>query len=512
MSLLKSRKLTGRRKNILLLIASLLLAVPCIAATPFALSFEINQQEPAASGPVREPNEQQQQTRLRAEMLAQVQKLKEEERVATPSARAEIELRLREVQRSLEEHEKLVQQNQQLDPKARAEADAKLKEVQQNLEEHRRLLQMYQQQQGSGSEQYREAQKRFAELLTKYPESTLMSDAQKYVEAQKVREQQYRETRKPRVIRRVEPVYPADARDKNITGSVVLTMVVDREGNPQEIKIWRSLYPSMDQAAIEAARQMRFEPALKDGQTVSETLLVEFYFSLQSKQVEVMGYGEGKGEGKGAGSGTGQGTGGGVGYVDDVREMRRRKEQEGQDDRTRRHADLAQGAVISMDRAIQVAISKYPGKVLACSLGRDKDGPVFYHVVIIVTEGDKTTTRYVWVSAVDGTILKTEDGSPRESLWRGQMIMGGVLNGKALILPLARYPDIARAARAAGSVTVQIVVDGEGNVASAKAVSGHPLLQSAAVDAARGAKFRPTVLNGEPALVSGELVYNFVVQ
>ena len=36
MALLKSRKLSGRRKNILLLIASLLLAVPCIAATPFA--------------------------------------------------------------------------------------------------------------------------------------------------------------------------------------------------------------------------------------------------------------------------------------------------------------------------------------------------------------------------------------------------------------------------------------------------------------------------------------------
>ena len=39
------------------------------------------------SGQVREQDEQQQQARLRAEMLAQVQKLKEEERVATPSAR-----------------------------------------------------------------------------------------------------------------------------------------------------------------------------------------------------------------------------------------------------------------------------------------------------------------------------------------------------------------------------------------------------------------------------------------
>lgn len=512
MSLLKSHKLTGRRKNILVLIASLLLAVPCIAATPFALSFEINQQEPAVSGQRREQDERQKQERLRAEILEQVQKLKEQDRVATPSAQAEIELRLREVQRSLEEHERLVQQNQQLDPKARAEAEARLKEVQENLEEHRRLLQKYQQQEGSYAEKAGEFQKRFAELLTKYPESSQMREAQKLFETQKLLEQQYRaanpQTRRPRVIHRVEPVYPADAREKNIKGSVVLTMVVDREGKPQEIKIAKSLYPSMDQAAMEAARQMRFEPALKDGQPVSETLLVEFYFSTQSKHTEVMGYGEGKGAGYVSGPGVGEGAG----YNSDVREMRRGKEQDAQDDRARRHAELAQGAVISMDRAIQIATSKYPGKVLACSLGRDKEGPVFYHLIIVNTEGDKTITKYVWLSAIDGTILKTEDGSPRESVLRGTMIMGGVLNGKAISLPHARYPDIARAARASGGVTVQIVIDAQGNVASARAVSGHPLLQSAAVDAARQAKFKPTVLNGEPVMVSGELIYNFFVQ
>lgn len=507
MSLLKSHKLTGRRKNILLLIASLLLAVPCIAATPFALSFEINQQEPAVSGQVREQDEQQQQTRRRAEMLAQVQKLKEEERVATPSARAEIELRLREVQRSLEEHEKLVQQNQQLDPKARAEADAKLREVQQKLEEHRRLLQVYQEPQGSDSEKAG-AYRKLAELLAKYQESSQTSDAQQYVEAQKMLEQHYRETRKPRVIHRVEPVYPADAREKNIKGSVILTLVVDREGKPQDIKIWRSLYPSMDQAAIEAARQMRFEPGLKDGQPVSETLLVEFYFSLQGKHVEVMGYGEGKADGKGARYASGQGSGAGAGYDSAVRDMRVRKEREAsvQDERARRQAELAQGAVISMDRAIQVATSKYPGKVLACSLGRDKEGPVFYHVVIIVTEGDKTTTKYVWVSAVDGTIIKTEDERKVSS------ISAGTLNGKAISLPQATYPEIARAARAQGDVVVDVSVDEQGNVVSAKPISGHPLLQGAATNAARQAKFRPTYLQGVPVTVKGQLLYNFVIQ
>ncbi|HEV2904212.1 MAG TPA: TonB family protein, partial [Pyrinomonadaceae bacterium] len=270
----------------------------------------------------------------------------------------------------------------------------------------------------------------------------------------------------------------------------------------QDIKIWRSLYPSMDQAAIEAARQMRFEPALKDGQTVSETLLVEFYFSTQSKHVEVMGFSEGKG----AGSASGQGTGEGIGYESGVRDVRRRKGVEAQDDRTRRHAELAQGAVISMDRAIQIATSKYPGKVLACSLGRDKDGPVFYHLVIIVSEGDKTTTKYVWVSAVDGTIIKTEDER------KVSPISAGTLNGKAISLPNPEYPPIARAANASGEVTVQITVDKQGNVIAATAVGGHPLLQGAAVTAARQAKFSPTYLEGQPVVVKGQLVYNFVIQ
>lgn len=517
MSLLKSRKLTGRRKNILLLLASLLLAVPCIAATPFALSFEINQQEPAVSAERRQQDEQEKHARLRAELLEQVEKLKGEERVVTDSARSEIEFRLREVQRTLEEHEKLVQESQQIDPKARAEADAKLKEVRQNLDEHRRLLELYQQKQGSGSEKAADAQKRLAELLTKYQESSQISDGQRYVEAQKLLEQQYRETRKPRVIRRVEPVYPADAREKNIKGSVVLTMVVDREGNPQDIKIWKSLYPSMDQAAIEAARQMRFEPALKGGQTVSETLLVEFYFSLESKHTFVMGYGEGKGQGsgtsifsqgsgEGVGNSSGQGSGAGAGNDNAARELRLRRERETQDDRARRQAELAQGAVISMDRAIQVAISKYPGKVLACSLGRDKEGPVFYHVVIIVTEGDKTRTKYVWVSAVDGTIIKSEDERKVSS------ISAGTLNGKAISLPRPTYPEIARAAQAQGDVVVDVTVDEQGNVAYAKVSGGHPLLQSAAVNAARQAKFRPTFLQGVPVTVKGQLLYNFVIQ
>lgn len=89
-------------------------------------------------------------------------------------------------------------------------------------------------------------------------------------------------------------------------------------------------------------------------------------------------------------------------------------------------------------------------------------------------------------------------------------INGGVLNGKARSLPAAAYPPAALAVRAAGAVNVQVLVDEKGDVVSAAAVSGHPLLRVAALEAAKKATFAPTLLNGVPIKVSGVLVYNFV--
>jgi protein TonB len=91
-----------------------------------------------------------------------------------------------------------------------------------------------------------------------------------------------------------------------------------------------------------------------------------------------------------------------------------------------------------------------------------------------------------------------------------KQISGGVLNGRATSLPKPAYPPAARAVRASGAVSVQVLIDENGNVVSASAVSGHALLRAAAVSAARGAKFSPTKLSGQPVKVSGVITYNFV--
>jgi TonB family protein len=97
-----------------------------------------------------------------------------------------------------------------------------------------------------------------------------------------------------------------------------------------------------------------------------------------------------------------------------------------------------------------------------------------------------------------------------EASTTGDTLRGGVFNGKALSLPAPSYPAAARAVRASGAVQVQLLIDEEGNVFSASAAGGHPLLQPVAVTAACNAKFSPTFFEGRPVKVSGIITYNFV--
>lgn len=105
--------------------------------------------------------------------------------------------------------------------------------------------------------------------------------------------------------------------------------------------------------------------------------------------------------------------------------------------------------------------------------------------------------------------IKPNGSDPSAPPGKRAPISGGMLNGKALSLPTPEYPPEAKAAGASGTVVVQVTVDEQGDVVNAHAVSGHPTLQKAAVNAAFRAKFSATLLMGEPVKVTGVLLYNF---
>jgi len=88
---------------------------------------------------------------------------------------------------------------------------------------------------------------------------------------------------------------------------------------------------------------------------------------------------------------------------------------------------------------------------------------------------------------------------------------GGVFQGAATKRVEPAYPPLAKAAKVSGSVVVEVTLDEEGKVISARALSGHPLLKDAAVAAARAWKFAPTMLEAVAVKVIGTITFNFLL-
>lgn len=84
-----------------------------------------------------------------------------------------------------------------------------------------------------------------------------------------------------------------------------------------------------------------------------------------------------------------------------------------------------------------------------------------------------------------------------------------VLQGKAIERRVPVYPELVRRIHLQGDVAVEVVISPEGRVESARAISGHPMLIATALEAARGWRFGPTILNGVPVRVTGVIIFAF---
>jgi protein TonB len=85
----------------------------------------------------------------------------------------------------------------------------------------------------------------------------------------------------------------------------------------------------------------------------------------------------------------------------------------------------------------------------------------------------------------------------------------GVMAGQLLEPIRPEYPMIARLSRAEGTVVVQAVISKSGRIESARVVSGPPVLQAAALQAVRAARYRPFLLNGLPTEVETTVSITF---
>lgn len=84
----------------------------------------------------------------------------------------------------------------------------------------------------------------------------------------------------PRVTYKPEPEYSEEARKAKYQGTVVLGLIVDSSGRPRQLRVQRGLGMGLDEKALEAVKNWKFDPAEKDGKPVAVMISVEVEFRL----------------------------------------------------------------------------------------------------------------------------------------------------------------------------------------------------------------------------------------
>jgi outer membrane biosynthesis protein TonB len=265
----------------------------------------------------------------------------------------------------------------------------------------------------------------------------------------------------PKIIKVPNATLPSEAKETGLGGRVSVLVSVDEEGNVTAAEdaagpdwvcpsITRADVVALRNAAKTAAMDARFEPARRNGQPVASTIRLNFDFA-----------------------------------------------------RTEIKEANSERYSIAVDSTFRSAPPLNTNKGTVKGDINDSVGnpPRADHARAVNAIPDNN--QY--------TMKPDETIPPMTLIPGGRITSDGVLNGKAINLPKPPYPPAARAVRAFGAVTIQVLIDEDGHVFSAMAVVGHPLLRSAARASACSSAFSPTFLLGEPVKVMGVITYNFTL-
>jgi periplasmic protein TonB len=115
---------------------------------------------------------------------------------------------------------------------------------------------------------------------------------------------------------------------------------------------------------------------------------------------------------------------------------------------------------------------------------------------------------------VNGSVLemmKPVAPPPAKPTVQKLRVSSGVAEGMLIHQVKPQYPAAAKLARVEGRVLLQAVIGKDGAIENLHAISGHPLLVSAAIDAVKQWRYKPYFLNGEPMEVETQIVVNFLL-
>jgi periplasmic protein TonB len=112
---------------------------------------------------------------------------------------------------------------------------------------------------------------------------------------------------------------------------------------------------------------------------------------------------------------------------------------------------------------------------------------------------------------IGGIISSTPVAVPKIATPQRVRVSQGVTQGLLIRKVQPVYPALARQARIQGTVLLQAQISKTGDIENLQALSGHPMLVPAAIDAVKQWKYKPYILNGEPVEVDTQVTVNFTL-
>jgi TonB family protein len=89
-----------------------------------------------------------------------------------------------------------------------------------------------------------------------------------------------------KLLYRVDPAYPPEARAPRVSGAVILQVTVNEQGLVSDVKVLRG-HPLLDQSAVEAVKQWRYEPTLLNGEPVPVVATITVVFNVTADEVRL---------------------------------------------------------------------------------------------------------------------------------------------------------------------------------------------------------------------------------
>jgi TonB family protein len=340
----------------------------------------------------------------------------------------------------------------------------------------------------------------------------------------------------PKLVKEVEPVYPAEARKAGVEGVVILEATTDLYGQIANVKVLRSI-PALDQAAKDAVQQWVYEPMIIDGKPRPVVFTVTVSFKLDDKE-KTAGGGVVGGVYGGVSTGVEGGVAGGVeggvkgGVAGGVVGAQELKKFEG--DAVRAVGDIQppklikevfpkypevarqarvegivileakideQGDVIDakvlrsiplLDQAAMDAVKQWKYEPLTIG---GKARKVIFTVTVrfVLSEGTKEDAMDKFAQ---GAVRAIKDIEPPKLVKEVQAV----------------YPEIARQSRVEGVVILGVKTDVVGKVVDVMILRSIPLLDQAAIDCVRQWVYEPMVIDGKTVPVVFTVTVRFTLK